>query len=88
MPSKRVIMRLEVVPGTPEALARVVDEFGSTNVSVVSRLLLWLMNQSDVTQACVLGLYPGGAPPDILKIILEQMKVEAGKKDHKNGAKR
>jgi hypothetical protein len=58
MQPKRVIMRVDVGPRTPKALERIVEQFGSTNISVNSRVVEWLVAQESTVQAVVLGIYP------------------------------
>ncbi len=71
---KRTIMRVEISPGTPEALDAAVQRVGSTNVSVCSRVVDWLCDQDDVVQAAVLGLYPSAAEqPDVKRLALQRM---------------
>jgi hypothetical protein len=69
-------MRIEVFPGVPESLAGVTERVGSTQVSVVSRLLEWFVNQPDVTQAAILGLYPGDIQKELSKMIIERLRAE------------
>ena len=69
-------MRIEVFPGVPESLADVTDRAGSTQVSVVSRLLEWFIEQPDVTQAAILGLYPGDIRKELPRMIVERMRAE------------
>jgi hypothetical protein len=69
-------MRIEVFPRVPGSLADVTDRVGSTQVAVVSRLLEWLVSQPDVTQAAILGLYPGDIRKELPKMIIERMRAE------------
>ena len=69
-------MRIEVLPGVPELLAELTDQVGSTQVSVVSRLLQWFAEQPDVTQAAILGLYPGDMRTELPRMILERMRAK------------
>jgi hypothetical protein len=69
-------MRIEVFPGVPGSLADVTERVGSTQVSVVSRLLEWFVNQPDVTQAAILGLYPGDIQKELSKMIIERLRAE------------
>jgi hypothetical protein len=73
-------MRTEVFPGVPETLADVTERVGSTQVSVVSRLLEWFVNQPDVTQAAILGLYPGDIQKELPKMIIERLRAENPKR--------
>jgi hypothetical protein len=69
-------MRIEVFPGVPGSLADVTERVGSTQVSVVSRLLEWFASQPDVTQAAILGLYPGDIQKELPKMIFERLHAE------------
>jgi hypothetical protein len=72
----RCIMRIDVLPEVAESLAAVTDRVGSTQVSVVSRLLEWFGAQPDVTQAAILGLYPQDIKKELPRMILERMRAE------------
>jgi hypothetical protein len=74
--NRRFIMQIDVFSGVPGSLASVTDRVGSTQVSVISRLLEWFVNQSDVTQAAILGLYPGDIRKELPKVIIDRMRVE------------
>lgn len=69
-------MRIEVLPGVPKSLGDVTDRVGSTQVSVVSRLLKWFATQPDVTQATVLGLCAGDTKKELPKMIIKGMTAE------------
>jgi predicted thioredoxin/glutaredoxin len=76
MEQKRVILRVEVAEGVPEAIDGIVDRFLSTNVSVVSRAVEWLCAQDSVSQALVLvlGLYPETEDrPEATRLMMEHM---------------
>jgi hypothetical protein len=72
-------MRIEVFPRVPGSLADVTDRVGSTQVTVVSRLLEWLVSEPDVTQAAILGLYPGDIRKELPKMIIKRMRAEKTK---------
>jgi hypothetical protein len=74
--NKRCIMRIEVLPEVMEILADATEQVGSTQVSVISRLLEWFVKQSDVTQAAILGLYPADIHNELPRMIFEQMRTE------------
>jgi hypothetical protein len=74
--NKRCIMRIEVLPEVLETLADTTEQVGSTQVSVISRLLEWFVQQSDVTQAAILGLYPTDIQNELPRMIFEQMRAE------------
>jgi len=69
-------MRIEVLPGLPEALSNTTDRFGSTQVSVVSRLIEWFTEQSDVIQAGVLGLHPEDVKNELPKMIFDRIRAQ------------
>jgi hypothetical protein len=79
-PDRRVIMRIELLPGVSEALAEVTERIGSTQVSVSSRIIDWVTSQPDVTQSVILGNWPeGGERPDVVRNFLKGIVAE-GKK--------
>jgi hypothetical protein len=49
-----------------------------TQVAMLSRLVEWFANQSDMIQAAVLGQYPLEIQSEIARLILKRMQ---GKKD-------
>ena len=69
-------MRIEVLSGVRESLADATEQVGSTQVSVVSHLIAWFVEQPDVTQAAILGLYPRDIRKELPRMILEQMRDE------------
>jgi hypothetical protein len=79
-------MRIEVFPGVRESLADVTDRVGSTQVSVVSRLLEWFVKQPDVTQAAILDLYPGDIKKELPKMIIERMRAQRPKVGNQPGS--
>jgi hypothetical protein len=71
----RIIMRLEVRRGTPEALDAATKEWASTHLSVASRAVEWLCQQDDGVQAMILGLYPMSSDTnELARLILKRMK--------------
>lgn len=55
MSMKRVILRAELTPQAKTGLETVCDKRGMTQLSVVSRLVLWFSRQDDAVQKAVLG---------------------------------
>ena len=55
---QRIIMRVEITPAARSTLVGVLDQFGMTQVAVMSKLMKWMVEQDDVTQAMILGVYP------------------------------
>jgi hypothetical protein len=55
----RVMMRLAPTVEGHKRFMATTDRFGLKQLSVSSRLLTWASQQDEVTQAMVLGVYPG-----------------------------
>jgi hypothetical protein len=72
----RVIMRVEVSGGVPNALSEVTSRTGMTQVATVSRLVEWFARQPDVIQAAVLGLYPVDLSRELPRLIIKHMTTE------------
>jgi hypothetical protein len=66
-PKHRHIMRIELAPDIMDALDEVILKNGSTSVSVISRLVKWVADQDEETQAVILGIIPGETSPLILQ---------------------
>jgi hypothetical protein len=69
----RIIMRIELAPGTPQAIQRTVDQFGVTHLNLSSRAVAWFCKQDDVTQAAILGILPENSSVDPTRRFLEQV---------------
>ena len=54
----RIIVRIELTPNAKSRLNDLTDKAGMTQVAMLSRLVEWFANQSDMIQAAVLGQYP------------------------------
>jgi hypothetical protein len=52
-------MRIEIAPTIVDALDEVTHKYCSTHVSVISRLLVWVADQDEETQAVILRLVTG-----------------------------
>jgi hypothetical protein len=74
----RIIVRIELTPNAKNRLNELTDKAGMTQVAMLSRLVEWFANQSDMIQAAVLGQYPLEIQSEIARLILKRMQ---GKKD-------
>ena len=74
----RIIVRIELTPNAKARLNELTDKAGMTQVAMLSRLVEWFANQSDMIQAAVLGQYPLEIQSEIARLILKRMQ---GKKD-------
>jgi hypothetical protein len=79
-PSRRVIMRIELLPEAKEGLTGLCDRLGMTQIAATSRIIEWFTTQSDVVQAAILGLYPQDIRAELAEMILKRMASDAKKK--------
>jgi hypothetical protein len=56
--ARRVTLRLEVSQAGKAALERLADETGIKQLELSTRRLEWFVEQDELTQAIVLGVYP------------------------------
>jgi len=69
----RIIVRIELTPNAKTKLNDLSDRTGMTQVSLLSRLVEWFANESELVQAAVLGHYPREISADIAKLIMKKM---------------
>jgi hypothetical protein len=70
---KRVILRAELSPQAKHGLERVCDQRGMTQVSVMSRLVLWFSKQDPAIQKAVLGESELNAADALKKELLQRL---------------
>jgi hypothetical protein len=73
----RIIVRIELTPTAKTKLNDLSDRTGMTQVSLLSRLVEWFANESELVQAAVLGHYPREISADIAKLIMKRMSNKA-----------
>lgn len=76
---KRVILRAELAPNAKTALEKICEKRGMTQLSVMSRLILWFASQEGRLQHAVLG----NTDEDAAKMVMEELVrrlTAAGKK--------
>jgi hypothetical protein len=78
--SRRVIMRIELLPEAKDSLTGLCDRLGMTQIATTSRIIEWFTTQSDVVQASILGLYPQDIRAEVAEMILKRMASDAKKK--------
>jgi hypothetical protein len=71
--AQRIINRYELLPEAKKGLEAISDMKGMTQVAILSRLLEWFADQSELVQGAVLGLYPKEIQPEVAELILKQM---------------
>ena len=79
-PSRRVIMRIELLPEAKEGLTGLCDRLGMTQIAATSRIIEWFTTQSDVVQAAILGLYPQDIRAEVAEMILKRMASDSKKR--------
>ena len=79
-PSRRVIMRIELLPEAKDGLTGLCDRLGMTQIATTSRIIEWFTTQSDVVQAAILGLYPQDIRAEVAEMILKRMASDSKKK--------
>jgi len=67
---KRVIMRVDVVPTAIDAHCYLT---GMTHAATYTRMVKWIADQDETTQAAVLGLLPESAKIDVVEKFLKKM---------------
>lgn len=73
MSMKRVILRAELTPQAKNGLEKVCDQRGMTQVSVMSRLVLWFSEQDNAIQKAVLGDSDADAAEVLKKSLLRRL---------------
>ena len=71
--ASRIIVRIELTPNAKQRVNEMCEKSGMTQVAMLSRLVEWFANQSEMIQAAVLGHYPSELAGDISKLILKRM---------------
>lgn len=75
-PPKRVVARLEISSAGKNALEKLCDNTGMTQVQMSSRVVEWFTTQPPTVQAMVLGIYPPKKiEPDIARLLLPALKA-------------
>ena len=79
MTAKRAIIRLQLDVTAKQALDKMCEQKGMTQISVLSRLVKWFANQDEVVQASVLGLMSEQHLGDLSQILLGRMSGKSAK---------
>lgn len=77
--ASRIIVRIELTPNAKDRLNELSDRAGMTQVAMLSRLVEWFANQSEMIQAAVMGHYPIDIQADIAKLILKKLAASTRK---------
>ena len=74
----RIILRIELTSRANDRVNEMCDRKGMTQVAMLSRLIEWFSEQSEIVQAVVLGQLPAEIAPDIVQLVLK--KAAQGRK--------
>ena len=74
--SRRVIMRIELLPEARSNVEAVCSGLGLTQVAAMSRVVDWFCLQSDTVQAAILGLHPGNIRAEVPMMIMKRIANE------------
>ena len=73
MKAKRSILRIQLDRGGKEDLARICEQRGMTQISLMSRLVQWFVRQDEAIQLLVLGLLSRELAGPLARRLLEQL---------------
>jgi len=79
MKSKRAILRIQLNLEAKEGLERICEQRGMTQISVMSRLMEWFVQQDEVIQLSVLRLLPAELAAPAARRLLERLSDKAGR---------
>lgn len=79
MAEKRVILRAELHPKAKAGLERTCQERGMTQLSVMSRLILWFAEQDGKTQHAILGHTGDNAGEMLMRNLMKKISDSAKK---------
>jgi hypothetical protein len=71
--TRRIVLRVELLPGSKANLDAFCDRTGMTKVAAVSRLIDWFCHQNDMIQALVQGLVPKAIEADVAGLMLRKL---------------
>jgi len=76
MPEPRIILRIDITPRAAKRLGAICERFGSTQLSVISRLVEWYDQLPDEVRYAVIGLTANTKQSS--RAILEHMMGKEG----------
>ena len=69
----RIILRIELTPKAKDRVNEMCERRGMTQVAMLSRLVEWFSEQTELVQAVVLGQLPAEIAPDIVQLVLKKV---------------
>lgn len=73
MSAKRAVIRLQLEVSAKQALDKLCERRGMTQIAVLSRMVRWFVAQDEVVQASILGLMSEAALGDIAQVLLKRI---------------
>jgi hypothetical protein len=70
--ASRVIMRIELSSEVRPRFESTPELLGMTQIAVTSKIIEWLLDQSEIVQNSILGLYPEIAKGDLTAEVLRR----------------
>ncbi len=77
-----IVLRVEITPKALQEMETTIEQFGMKKVAMVSRLVTWVVDQPEVVQAMILGLYPEDGGKDISSEETFVTAVNANRSEH------
>ena len=78
MTAKRAVIRLELDVSAKQALDKLCERRGMTQIAALSRAVKWLTSQDEIVQAGVLGLLSEEYVGDLSQVLLKRLASERG----------
>jgi hypothetical protein len=79
MTAKRAVIRLQLDITAKQALDKLCERRGMTQIAVLSRLVKWFANQDEIVQASVLNLMSEERLGDLSRMMVQSMYGGAGR---------
>ena len=77
MSAKRAVIRLQLEISAKQALDKLCERRGMTQIAVLSRVVRWFVAQDEIVQASILGLLSEAALGDLSRVLLTRLASEA-----------
>ena len=73
MSAKRAVIRLQLEMSAKQALDKLCEKRGMTQIAVLSRMVRWFVAQDEIVQASILGLLSEAALGDLSRVLLGRL---------------
>lgn len=77
MSAKRAVIRLQLDIAAKQALDKLCERRGMTQIAVLSRMVKWFVVQDEVVQASILGLMSEPTLGELSQILLKRMAAKS-----------